>query len=572
MKIIIRFILVILIVTSGINYVAQTATAKTKGQIITPSNLNVPSWWLNVSSEELMQLVYGYLSHQPDSAIIASSILISRYSENMSRKEKDLCGWALVARGNVMYHTYRDFKKSCADFHTALKIIDDDTDPMLAPNIYNNLASVYTTYGEQISSEVLTNEARKYWIKAYDISKKATGRDLCMIILINLSLNWPQLTPQQTDSVISIWDNTVITEHSVLSRFAEQRIEALKAIRDGNPTLALHHFRKQLEQHVEIDHKEMVEILALSDIASTFRLLGQPDSALKYAKAADMTARQTNAIDGEVGTKRLIAQIYGDLGQSAKVDSMMNSYYVKKDSLLTQYALDGVSDTFFTEKISAFESELYEHKHARRRQNIIIMSAVIILVIVVSFTLVLSRKNRTLDRRNKALYLQIKNTLELEEANRKETELLRSQLQQAAEAPPETKQYEKYSTSHLSDSDKASVLTKIKEVLTDTEAVCADDFSLTKLASLTGEKSNYLSMVINEYMGGNFNAVINTYRIREACRRFDEPEFQNLTIEAISRSVGFKSRTTFVNAFKKETGMTPSEYQRQARKYLTQEN
>ena len=38
----------------------------------------------------------------------------------------------------------------------------------------------------------------------------------------------------------------------------------------------------------------------------------------------------------------------------------------------------------------------------------------------------------------------------------------------------------------------------------------------------------------------------------------------NLTIEAIASGTGFKSRTTFVNAFKRETGLKPSEYLRMA--------
>ena len=37
-----------------------------------------------------------------------------------------------------------------------------------------------------------------------------------------------------------------------------------------------------------------------------------------------------------------------------------------------------------------------------------------------------------------------------------------------------------------------------------------------------------------------------------------------MTIEAIAIGVGFKSRTSFINAFKREVGLTPSEYMRMA--------
>jgi AraC-like DNA-binding protein len=45
----------------------------------------------------------------------------------------------------------------------------------------------------------------------------------------------------------------------------------------------------------------------------------------------------------------------------------------------------------------------------------------------------------------------------------------------------------------------------------------------------------------------------------------DIENYGNYTIEAISASLGFKSRTTFVNSFKRETGLTPSEFQLLAR-------
>jgi AraC-like DNA-binding protein len=46
----------------------------------------------------------------------------------------------------------------------------------------------------------------------------------------------------------------------------------------------------------------------------------------------------------------------------------------------------------------------------------------------------------------------------------------------------------------------------------------------------------------------------------------DTEHYGNFTIEAISSGVGFKSRTSFVTSFKRFTGLTPSEYQAQAKR------
>ena len=55
--------------------------------------------------------------------------------------------------------------------------------------------------------------------------------------------------------------------------------------------------------------------------------------------------------------------------------------------------------------------------------------------------------------------------------------------------------------------------------------------------------------------------MVGRYRIKEACRRInDTKNFGHLTLETISEGVGFKSRSTFINAFKRQVGLTPSEY------------
>ena len=92
------------------------------------------------------------------------------------------------------------------------------------------------------------------------------------------------------------------------------------------------------------------------------------------------------------------------------------------------------------------------------------------------------------------------------------------------------------------------------------------DFSLDKLSNLVNSNSKYVSQVINETYHKNFNSFVNEYRIREARRRLtDIEQYGNYTIQTISESVGYKSSTTFINVFRKITGITPSMYQRMVR-------
>ncbi|MFP4663568.1 MAG: helix-turn-helix domain-containing protein [Bacteroidales bacterium] len=73
----------------------------------------------------------------------------------------------------------------------------------------------------------------------------------------------------------------------------------------------------------------------------------------------------------------------------------------------------------------------------------------------------------------------------------------------------------------------------------------------------------YISKVINEQMNENFSSFINRYRVEEAKKYLKAAEYENYTIEGIAHTVGFNSKASFNNAFKKFTGLTPSAYKKQ---------
>ena len=73
----------------------------------------------------------------------------------------------------------------------------------------------------------------------------------------------------------------------------------------------------------------------------------------------------------------------------------------------------------------------------------------------------------------------------------------------------------------------------------------------------------YLSAVINKRLNNNFNDFVNDYRIREAISIIREDNHSRLTLQAIAEMSGFGSSISFIRAFRKTTGQTPSEYRKQ---------
>ncbi len=84
--------------------------------------------------------------------------------------------------------------------------------------------------------------------------------------------------------------------------------------------------------------------------------------------------------------------------------------------------------------------------------------------------------------------------------------------------------------------------------------------TVAKLAGHLNWPINSVSKVINEALHTNFSDLLNGYRVRAFQERAIQPDSQRYSILGIGQEVGFSSKASFYRIFKKETGMTPSEF------------
>lgn len=89
-----------------------------------------------------------------------------------------------------------------------------------------------------------------------------------------------------------------------------------------------------------------------------------------------------------------------------------------------------------------------------------------------------------------------------------------------------------------------------------------NDLNLEKISARLNTTRHNASQVINEHFDMNFNELVNKYRINEAKEIFNSDIQKNLNIIDVAYEVGFNNKVTFNKAFKKDTQVTPSEYQR----------
>ena len=86
--------------------------------------------------------------------------------------------------------------------------------------------------------------------------------------------------------------------------------------------------------------------------------------------------------------------------------------------------------------------------------------------------------------------------------------------------------------------------------------------SLTDLSEKLSVSTKHLSQVINQSFNKSFFDFINSYRIQEVQQILKESKDDKLTVLEAMYQAGFNSKSSFNTAFKKETGLTPTEFRR----------
>lgn len=108
------------------------------------------------------------------------------------------------------------------------------------------------------------------------------------------------------------------------------------------------------------------------------------------------------------------------------------------------------------------------------------------------------------------------------------------------------------------------------EHFTRLEELCVDDhiyrdntLDREKVAQLLGVSPGYVSQIVKSGSGVNFATYINQYRVEEVKKHIIDDAFDQYSLLAIGYESGFSSKTTFHNAFKKMTGLTPNAYRKE---------
>ncbi|MFV0391406.1 MAG: helix-turn-helix domain-containing protein [Paludibacteraceae bacterium] len=105
-----------------------------------------------------------------------------------------------------------------------------------------------------------------------------------------------------------------------------------------------------------------------------------------------------------------------------------------------------------------------------------------------------------------------------------------------------------------------SLRPRLMELLEKDEIYMNPDLRISDLSYLLSTNRSYASMLIHKTFHASFADVINTYRVQKAKELMHSNTAPELSQKDILIASGFASESSFYRAFKKDTGLSPSNY------------
>lgn len=558
-----------------IRYILTSVLAATSLMVMAAkSDYNVAFYdrWSKISSKGLIDKAYSFLSksHKIDSALVCYTIVANRiYEKRQDEDEIYHEANAMNDAGYMYLFYYFDYQKAYSYFIQALNLSKKYELDKVEPYIYLNLANMYRSSDEAYQSAYFNDLALQYYKKAFYKAYEVREWKAFSVIFYGLGhYAYKNNKIGMIKKEIDTFNHAKVPTSNSLIKFDRLFSAALTAYAKRNYAEALKYFEQMNQCIYALDTPERYHIMTWQKKADVLSSLHRDKEAAECLKEAERIALKYNARDLQVDVYKDLYTFYIDRNNKSLSDKYQLIYLQKKDSLLNHSKLRTVGEMQFLNELHYVNDKVKDLYAQRKIQTILLIVVSFVMITFAVFFIIIKKNYKQLRHNHEQLYRKNVETLAREEEERKERNRYEQQLKELKEQKVEIQHNKpKRDTDILSEEDKESIRRQITDILEQTDKICSEEFSLNRLAELLGQKYWFVSHAINEIFGKNFNSLLNEYRIKEACRRLNDIEnFGNYTIEAISIGVGFKSRPNFINTFKTITGLTPSVYQKLARR------
>lgn len=552
--------------------------------------------WKERSSEDLSeQGVKALRKGDMELALTFFNMIVKRYDNDAPKSSQDEFIRAYLNAGSIYYSEYSDNQQAYNCFMRVLDISRRFGMTKYYAYAYANIGNIYMDLED-------TRKGMTCYLKALTYSLK--GRDWYVSALVSSNVFSVALKYDEWSRcrhVINMLEKARIPDTDPSGRYINAYCRVLRDMLDKRYAEALAGFDRLAGMADKSLYETPASLSAMihSNKAHLYSDLGRYDEALAECRITEKLVLDGNVNKQELKeTYILVSHILRKKGEMAQAyDYLQKAYSCIDDNegKMHRSKVNGMQSLYnLNQKNDEIDAIVNEGK-TRNMIMIALMSAVIGLTVVVVLVLRngknIKKKNRLIYQKNMELFDKSKADYErimsyersiqslnaeldrLKGLAAKDTEHAAPDAADAGDGTADTgnggtdkatadeEENEKYGNSKLSEAEALSMMNKVLMVMETDSEIFSPDFSIDRLAALVDSKPKYVSQVVNSCSKKNFRLFLAEYRVREACKRFSNKDvYGGYTIEALATSVGFNSRSAFITAFKRITGITPSEY------------
>jgi AraC-like DNA-binding protein len=125
---------------------------------------------------------------------------------------------------------------------------------------------------------------------------------------------------------------------------------------------------------------------------------------------------------------------------------------------------------------------------------------------------------------------------------------------------------EKYQRNRLDEAEARELVGELEKLMTDKELYRDGSLTSQTLADALGVTPHLLSQVLNVHVGKSFYSFVNGYRVEALMAALEDPAERGRGVLELALDAGFNSKSTVNSVFKKQTGMTPTQFRASAAK------